>query len=105
MKRFEATCVIDAMPETHSVRDFVKRFNGRVYLCYYQDTLKSGEYKLVDRDEHGVGVVNVHRTELLDTTLKQIRDQGIILPAKTQKIEDLASNQDSQIWRHTTEIQ
>ena len=92
MKRFEATCVIDAMPETHSARDFAKRFRGRVYLCYYQDTLKSGEYKWVDRDEHGVGVVNVHRTESLDATLKQFREQEIILPAKTQEIEDLASH-------------
>lgn len=92
MKRFGVgCCVIDAQPETHSARDFAKRHKQRVYLCYYQDGLK-GEYKWTDRDEHGVGVVNVNRTESLDATLIQFREQEIILPSRTLEIEELASH-------------
>ena len=76
MERFDiVACVIDALPNQHSARDFANRFLGRVFMCYYNEHQK-GEYKW-DVDN---SLVTVNRTESLDYADSMIRSQETILP-------------------------
>lgn len=70
-----AVCVIDAAPERHKTREFVKRHPGRAYMCYYP-TIQD-----FCRWDHHEFVINANRTETLDRYLNRYRNRTIILPA------------------------
>jgi hypothetical protein len=75
-------CVIDALPNQHSARDFASRFPGRVYLNYYVESQKA-DYIWNDPKPYDVGDewnVKVNRTEAIDAMYEEIRRREISLP-------------------------
>ena len=88
MTRFQVSrCVIDAMPEIHSTREFAKRHGGRVYLNYFNEHQK-GSVKW-DYEQH---IVQVNRTEALDAAKKGIRDGEVVLPRRVPLVETFAEH-------------
>lgn len=77
-------CVIDALPETHKVREFQKAESYPVYLCQYQDSLGTGR-RLWNDDN---GMVKVNRTEICDETHTLITTpKKCELPRRNREIE------------------
>jgi hypothetical protein len=88
LKRFQVSrCVIDAMPEIHSTREFAKRHGGTVWLCYFNENQK-GSAKW-DSEQH---IVQVNRTEALDAAKKGIRDGEVVLPRRVPLLETFAEH-------------
>ncbi len=88
MDRYDiSTCVIDAMPEIHATREFAKRHPGRVWLCYFNENQK-GEAKW----DHEQQIVQVNRTEALDSAKKGIRDGEVALPRRVPLLETFAEH-------------
>ncbi|RPI56229.1 MAG: hypothetical protein EHM49_00835 [Deltaproteobacteria bacterium] len=80
-------CVIDALPETHKVRDFQRNEPYPVYLCQYQESLGAGQRLWND----GEGMVKVNRTEVCDETHTLITTLGKCeLPRRNEVIETYA---------------
>src|SRR2546425_9696123 len=97
MKRFQdSRCVIDAMPEIHSTREFAKRHGGRVYLNYFNEHQK-GSAKW-DWEQH---IVQVNRTEALDAAKKGIRDGEVVLPRRGPLLETFPEQPGSDAKRLT----
>jgi hypothetical protein len=91
MRRYDIDlCVIDGTPNQHSARDFSRRFPGRVYLCFYQDTQK-GEYAWRESTTTtGLDyMVIVNRTEALDAMYEQIGRREVAFPRPTKDVEEL----------------
>jgi hypothetical protein len=88
MERFKvSTCVIDAMPEIHATRQFAERHRESVWLCYFIENQK-GSAKW-DRDQH---IVQVNRTEALDSAKRGIRDGEVVLPRRIPLVETFAEH-------------
>jgi len=88
MERFQVNrCVIDAMPETHATRALSKRFPGRVWLNYFNESQK-GSYRWDEKDY----LVHENRTEALDASRRAIRDGLVILPQRSPIVEEFASH-------------
>jgi len=77
--------VIDAMPETRKVRDFQQAESYKIFLCYYQDTLKH-EIKV---DKEG-GIMAVNRTEICDETHFMFQNNHVLLPRESPEIRQYA---------------
>ncbi len=56
-------CVIDAMPETHKVREFQRAEPYEIFLCEYQESLATGPLWNLK-----AGIVKANRTEVCDQT-------------------------------------
>ena len=70
-KRFNVkSCVIDAAPEYHRVREFQKAEPYGVYLCNYSEHQKT--FDAWDTDN----MVNVNRTEVFDATHDLVKSAG-----------------------------
>lgn len=82
-----STCVIDAQPEIHATREFVKRNRGIAWLCYFNEHQK-GSAKW-DREQH---IVQLNRTEALDSAKQGIRDAQVILPRRIPLIDEFAQH-------------
>jgi len=80
------SCVIDALPNKHSARDFAKQFPGKVWLCYYSDSQKKNIVWTED-EETGEYRVVVHRTENFDLLSSEYKCKDIILPKLTKILE------------------
>jgi hypothetical protein len=80
-------CVIDAMPETHMTREFAKRHEGEVSMCFFNEHQR-GEPKW---DKEALTVV-VNRTEALDASRALVRDKLLVLPRQTPIIEEFAQH-------------
>lgn len=83
--------ILDAGPEIHAPREFVRGRNGW-YLCRYNlsDKLVAGK-KTSHKDMHVDWVektVSVNRTESLDGQLADFQNGLVVLPAHYQAIED-----------------
>jgi hypothetical protein len=92
MRRYDVNlCVIDGTPNQHSARDFSRRFPGRVYLCFYQDSQK-GEYAWRETATNaGVDyMVIVNRTEALDAMYEQIGRREVAFPKPTKDVVELS---------------
>ncbi len=88
MERFQISrCVIDAMPEIHATRQFAKRHGGRVWLWYFNENQK-GKAKW-DPGQH---IVQVNRTEALDSGKKGIRDAEVVLPRRIPVVDTFAQH-------------
>ncbi len=66
------SCVIDALPNTHAARAFARRFRGRVWLSYYGNQKGKASWGY---DQENSPIVNVNRTEALDTW-RDLHKQG-----------------------------
>jgi hypothetical protein len=80
MKRFKVRgVVVDALPETRKVAEFVKAYPSKVKMCYYSglsEMKEAKKYWKVDKDK-----VNTDRTLSLDMIFAEIRTQGVQMPA------------------------
>lgn len=86
-KRFNVkSCVIDAGPESHKVREFQAKEPYAVYLCFYSEHLKT-----FDTWNQEDNIVNVNRTEVFDATHSMVRDAGVlILPRVNEEMKIFA---------------
>ena len=88
MKRYQVhRCVIDAMPEIHATRQFAQRHGGHVWLCYFNENQKGSAKWDSDQD-----IVQVNRTEALDSAKKGIRDGEVILPRRMPVVQEFAEH-------------
>ena len=75
---------VDYAPEGHAAREFSARFPGRVYrMGYFDPESKGGQRRqdppiwLPDHDER---FVSLNRTQVIDTTLENFRQQKNLIP-------------------------
>lgn len=80
-------CVIDALPETRKVREFIAKNPRKVWACFYNDNQK-GNYAWKE-DER---IVMVNRTESLDAGTNRIIEKQLILPQRSPMIELFAQH-------------
>lgn len=81
-----SNCVIDALPETHKVREFQAAEPYEVFLCEYQEKLATGPVWKLD-----VGIVKCNRTEVCDQTHSLIATpKKCELPRRCGEIERYA---------------
>jgi hypothetical protein len=88
MKRFKVyKCVIDALPEIHSTREFAKRHRGKVYLNYFVESQRGAyNWNLKER------IVQENRTEALDASRKVVRDRRVTLPRSGRLMREFAEH-------------
>ena len=72
--------VIDAMPEKRAALDLARRFNGLIYVCYY-DTSNNPK-KIMDINREDL-IVTVDRTVFLDRMYGRFRNDKITIPLDT----------------------
>jgi hypothetical protein len=65
------SCVIDALPETRTVREFQNAEPYEIFLCYYKEEMPSGPVFNLNS-----GIINVNRTEICDQTHHLITKHG-----------------------------
>ncbi len=88
MKAFHVSrCVVDALPETRNARAFAERHRGKVFLNYYSEHQK-GSYAWNERDL----VVSSNRTESLDASHREIMEQTISIPQKSEMTKAFADH-------------
>lgn len=80
-------CVVDALPETRNARALAERFKEKVYINYYNHRQK-GKYAWNDKEF----IVSCNRTESLDASHKEVLNQSIVLPRKTEIVQTFASH-------------
>ena len=87
-KKYNVKCaVIDMEPETRKARDFAKNEPYSVYLCDYQDRLKSSQ-KIDERER----LITVRRTETLDNVHSVFTNTGRMeLPRRNAELEQYAT--------------
>jgi len=78
-------CVVDGNPNLNDARKFATRFEGRVFVNFYNEHQK-GSYAWNERDY----VVQENRTESLDASHAEIMDEDIILPKQCEITEEFA---------------
>ncbi len=89
MKDFHVlSCVVDGQPDTQSARNFANKSRGMVFLRMGYAIQTMGHLKW-DYDEFNV---KGHRTETLDNSHNAILGRLIILPRRSQEIEEFADH-------------
>jgi len=78
IRTFNAVFAVDALPNKHDAKNLVRAFPGRGFIQYFMFTEKR---KTEGEDEKEVAVINVERTETLDTTTDLFKKQDIEIPA------------------------
>lgn len=87
MNRFKVMrCVVDAMPNIKFARNFSERFHGRVFLNYYNEHQK-GSYRWNEKDM----IVQANRTESLDSSHREIATGNIVIPRRSDIVNDFAA--------------
>lgn len=86
-------CVVDALPETHAVRDFQKANPGRVWLAYYPEQKRGSKEVEPEQWKPDDGVVNLDRTRTLDKMFGRFidaarGDPGNSLPINADSFPD-----------------
>ena len=79
------TCVIDGLPETHETRKFAERHRGLVFMNYFNEHQRGAAAW-----KHGEQIVQVNRTEALDSSREAVRHQRLILPRQTPVVTEFA---------------
>lgn len=77
--------VIDALPETRKVREFINKHKHKAWMCYYNDGQK-GSYSWNEVER----IVSVNRTESLDFGTLSIIDKKISFPQRSALWEEFA---------------
>ncbi len=80
-------CVVDALPETRNARAFAERFEGKVFLNYYNEHQK-GHYAWNEKEL----IVSCNRTESLDASHKEIMDHSMVLPKNCEIVQEFAKH-------------
>ncbi len=87
-------CVIDAQPETRKAKELRDRYADKgtcaVWLCRFHPQPRIGRDSFGVKMEYNEHVITVDRTQLLDTTLDEIRNQHRRIPADYATIAGFA---------------
>lgn len=76
----------DAQPEVHMMREFQKRENFPVYMCYYAPHLKT--FDVWDQNEN---IVKVNRTEIFDASHELVTSPGdLLIPRVCEEVRVFA---------------
>jgi len=73
-------CIIDAMPYKASAKQFAREFPERVILQYFKGSREERGNEIEKKEEDGLVVIRIGRTESLDDTTDSIRQGKIIFP-------------------------
>jgi hypothetical protein len=73
--------VLDALPETRKVKEFIARHKSKSWACFYSEHQK-GSYAWKE-DER---IVSVNRTEVLDTMTGSLLERRIIMPQASTNV-------------------
>jgi hypothetical protein len=88
MKNFKVSCcVVDALPETRNARAFAERFDGKVFLNYYNIHQK-GSYAWNEKEL----IVQCNRTESLDASHLEITNNQITFPRECDVVKEFAKH-------------
>jgi len=79
--------VLDAQPEYHAAREFQRKENHRVYLCYYSETQRQFAVWTTDN------IVNVLRTEVFDASHEMVKQEGVLTIPRVNEEVKLFANQ------------
>lgn len=79
------TLVIDALPETHKVRELIGKFKSKVFACWYLEGHKNEP--AWDQENN---TVKVNRTESLDASTMAIHNEAIRFPQASPVMEEYA---------------
>ena len=77
--------VIDALPETHKVKELRDRNRGIVWMCEYHSKQGSTKGLTIDDDEYKV---SIDRTQSLDNSHSDILLKKVIYPSNARKIDE-----------------
>lgn len=77
-------CVIDALPNKHSAKQFRDKHIGRVYLSYYNDRDNEKEFEESAKDEYAL---ILDRTESLDNSANTWISGNATLPRNSKIVE------------------
>ena len=80
-----ADCVIDGLPETHATREFTQRHSGRVYMNFFNEHQRG-----TPRWDPETHMVQLNRTEALDPSRAAVRDGKLVLPHRSERVEEFA---------------
>jgi hypothetical protein len=85
------SCVIDALPETRTVRAFQKAEGYEIFLCYYKESQATGPTFNLN-----TGIVHVNRTEICDQTHDLITTKDrCLLPRWSTELDEYATHMSS----------
>lgn len=84
---YNATCVIDAMPDFTIPKRLMEKYKGRVFICYYkQDTQNSGSVRFKEGKDYGI--VHADRTKIFDLVATEINNQTIKFRQSPGELEE-----------------
>lgn len=75
-------CVIDAMPNKHSAKQFASKYPGRVSIQYFKQGPQTKRQEVYE-GECNIEVINVDRTESLDSTIDKMENGSIQFPSRS----------------------
>lgn len=71
---YNATAVIDAMPDFTIPKQLMEKYKGRVFICYYkQDTQNAGAVRFKTGKDYGI--VHADRTKIFDLVATEINNK------------------------------
>jgi hypothetical protein len=82
--------VIDALPETRQVQEFIKKFSGKVKMCYYSGLVEmkdANKYWRLEGDK-----INTDRTVSLDMVFAEFKQKQVELPRNIDNYIDFKSH-------------
>jgi hypothetical protein len=85
-------CVIDALPETRKSQEFVDRFKGRGFVCYYSGLTEIKDNQWFKKDGQKI---NTDRTLSLDMWTDRIKKQKAYLPKNLDNYEEFKDHMKS----------
>jgi len=78
-------CVIDGLPETHATREFAQRHRGLVYMNFFNESQRGAA-----KWDPEAQTVQINRTEALDASRTAVRAQALVLPHRSERVEEFA---------------
>jgi hypothetical protein len=85
---FNATTVIDALPDFTIPEQFAKKYRGKVFVHYYSHDQKTLKVSVRDESKN-YGVIKSDRTKLLDQVAGEIATQTMRFYLTPDKMDDL----------------
>lgn len=101
IRQYNCTTVIDANPYPDIPRKLAQKYNGKVFINYYQLDTKQLGVMWLDRQEN-YGVTKADRTKLLDLVAREIGETQIMFVMRPHELEEFIYHC-SNVYR-TTEV-
>lgn len=95
---YNATMVIDAMPDFTIPKQLMEKYKGRVFVCYYkQDTQNAGAIRFKTGQDYGV--VHADRTKIFDLVATEINEKRMKFRMNPNELEEYITH-----WGNTHRI-